>query len=46
MHGRGEKCIKILLRKLEGKRQLRRHRHGWEVNVRMDLREIDSGGVL
>jgi hypothetical protein len=30
----------ILVRKLEGKRPLGRPRHRWEVNIRMDLREI------
>jgi hypothetical protein len=31
---------KILVRKCEGKRPLGRHRHGWEDNIRMGLREI------
>jgi hypothetical protein len=30
----------ILVRKPEGKRPLRRPRHRWEDNIRMDLREI------
>jgi hypothetical protein len=30
----------ILVRKPEGKRTLRRHRHRWEDNIRMDLKEI------
>jgi hypothetical protein len=30
----------ILVRKLEGKRQLRRSRRRWEDNIRIDLREI------
>jgi len=30
----------ILVQKPEGKRPLRRHRHGWEDNIRMYLREM------
>jgi hypothetical protein len=36
---------KIFVRKCEGKRPLRRHRHTWEDNIRMDLREIGWKGV-
>jgi hypothetical protein len=39
-HGRNEKCIRNLVRKLEGKRTLGRPRHRWEDNIRMDFREI------
>jgi hypothetical protein len=35
----------ILVGKPEGKRPLRRTRRRWEDNVRMDLREIEWGGV-
>jgi hypothetical protein len=31
---------KILVKKPEGKRQLRRPMHRWEDNIRMDLREV------
>jgi hypothetical protein len=31
--------------KLEGKRPLGRSRHGWEDNIKMDLRGIGWGGV-
>jgi hypothetical protein len=31
--------------KLKGKRPLGRPRHGWEDNIRMDLREIGWGGM-
>jgi hypothetical protein len=31
---------KILVRKPEGKRPLRRPKHGWEDNIRMELMEI------
>jgi len=33
-------AYKSLVRKSEGKRPLRRPRHGWEDNIRMVLREI------
>jgi hypothetical protein len=36
---------KILVIKLEGRRQLGRPRHGWEDNIRVDLREIGWKGV-
>jgi hypothetical protein len=41
-HGRDEKCTQnlILVGKPEGKRPLRRLRHSWEDNIKMDLREI------
>jgi hypothetical protein len=35
----------VLVRKSEGKRPLRRPRHRWEDNIKMDLREIGCGGV-
>jgi len=38
IHG-GEKCIQILIRKLEGKRPLRSPECRWNY-IRMDLREI------
>jgi hypothetical protein len=43
----GEKrnAYRILVGKPEGKRPLRRPRHRWEDNIRMDLREIVWGGV-
>ena len=34
-----------LVRKPEGKRPLARPRHGWEDNVKMDLKEIGWDGV-
>jgi hypothetical protein len=38
--GRMRITYKILVRKSEGKRPLRRRRCRWENNIRMDLREI------
>ena len=34
------KVYRILLGKPEGKRPLRRPRHGWEDNIKMDLRGV------
>jgi hypothetical protein len=42
----GEKnAYRILVGKPEGKRPLRRPRHRWEDNIKMDLREIGWGGI-
>jgi hypothetical protein len=41
---RREKCTR-LVGKPEGKRPLGRPRRRWEDGIRMDLREIGSGGV-
>jgi hypothetical protein len=38
-------AYKILVGKPEGKRPLGRHRHRWEDNIRMDLKEIRCEGV-
>jgi hypothetical protein len=40
MHGRDEKSIQYLVRKLEGKRPLRRPRCRWEDNIRMDPKDL------
>jgi hypothetical protein len=37
---------KILVRNPKGKRCLRRPRHRWKYNIRMDLREIGWKGVV
>jgi uncharacterized protein YebE (UPF0316 family) len=36
---------RVLMGKAEGKRLLGRPRHRWEVDIRMDLREIGWGSV-
>jgi hypothetical protein len=43
----GEKrnAYRILVGKPEGRRPLGRHRHRWEDNIIMDLREIVWGGM-
>jgi hypothetical protein len=43
--GEERKVYKVLVGKLEGKRPLGRPRRRWEDGIRMDLREIDLGGV-
>jgi hypothetical protein len=42
-HERGEKGVKVLVGKPEGKSLLGRPRRGWEDGIRMDLREIGWG---
>ena len=36
---------RVLVGKPEGKRQLGRPRRRWEVNIKMDLREVGCGGM-
>jgi hypothetical protein len=36
---------RVLVGKTEGKRPLRRNRHKWEDNIKLDLREIGWGGM-
>jgi hypothetical protein len=38
--GEGRGVYRVLVGKPEGKRPLGRRRHGWEENIKMDLREI------
>jgi hypothetical protein len=40
-HGRDKKCIRILVRKPEGKRTLGTSRRRCEDDIRMDLREME-----
>jgi hypothetical protein len=40
-----EKCVKVIGRKPEGKRPLRRPRRRWIDNIKMDLSEMGLGGV-
>jgi hypothetical protein len=39
----GRAVYRILVGRPEGKRPLRRHRHRWEYDIKMDLWEIRSG---
>jgi hypothetical protein len=43
--GEEREVYKVLVGKPEGKRALGRPRRRWEDGIRMDLREIDLGGV-
>jgi hypothetical protein len=43
--GEERKVYKVFVGKPEGKRPLGRPRRRWEDGIRMDLREIGSGGV-
>jgi hypothetical protein len=42
--GEGRNVYRVLVGKNEGKRPLETPRHRWENGIRMDLREIGSGG--
>jgi hypothetical protein len=44
MHGERD-AYRILVGKPEGKRPLERPGHGWDDNIKMDLREIGWGGM-
>jgi len=39
--GEGRGVYRVLAGKSEGKRPLGRPRHRWEVNIKMDLREVE-----
>jgi len=41
--GKRRGVYRVLVGKPEGKRPLRRHRHKWEDNIKMDLQEVGSG---
>jgi hypothetical protein len=43
--GETRNIYRILVGKLEGKKQLGRHRRRWEDNIKMDLRDIGWGGT-
>jgi hypothetical protein len=45
MHGEKRNACRILVGKPEGKRPLGRPRRRWEDNIKMDLREIEWGGM-
>jgi len=38
-------AYRVLVGKPEGKRPLGRPRHRWEDNIKMDLQEVECGGV-
>jgi hypothetical protein len=43
--GEVRSAYRLLVGKPEGKRSLRRSRHGWVDNIRMDLGEVGWGDV-
>jgi hypothetical protein len=43
--GEGRDVYRVLVGRPEGKRPLRRPRHRWEDNIKMDLREIGINGA-
>jgi hypothetical protein len=43
--GEGRGVYRVLVRKPEGRRPLKRPRRRWEDNTRMDLREVGCGCV-
>jgi hypothetical protein len=43
--GGGERCLRVLVRRLKGKRPLGRPKHRWEDNIKMELTEIGINGV-
>jgi hypothetical protein len=44
-HGGGERCYRVLVGSLEGKRPLGRPRRRWEDNIKMDVSEIGIDGA-
>ena len=43
--GEGRGVYRVLVGKPEGKRPLGRPRRRWEDNIKMDLQEVECGGV-
>jgi hypothetical protein len=45
--GKGRGVYRVLVGRSEDKKAMRRYRHRWEDNIKMDLREIEiDGGEL
>jgi hypothetical protein len=44
-HGEGRDVYRVLVGRPEGKRPLRRPRHRWEDNIKMDVRKIGIDGA-
>jgi len=45
MYGVEERRIQGFGERTEGKRPLGRHRHRWEYNIKMDVQEVECGGM-
>ena len=43
--GERRRIFRVLMGKPEGKRPLGRPKHRWEVNIKMDLKEVGCGGM-
>ena len=43
--GEGRDVYRVLVGKPAGKRSLRRSRHRWEDNIKVDLQEVGCGGM-
>jgi hypothetical protein len=43
--GKGRGVYRVLVEKPEGKKPLGRPRHRWEDNIKMDLQEVECGGM-
>jgi hypothetical protein len=41
----GKGVYRVLVGKPEGKRPLRRQRRRWKDNIKMDLQEVECGGM-
>jgi hypothetical protein len=44
-YGERRGVYRVLVGKPEVKRQFQRHRHRWEDNMKMDLQEMECGGM-
>ena len=44
-HGERKGVYRVLVENPEGKRPLGRHRRKWEDNIKMDLEEVECGGM-
>ena len=44
-YGGEQSVYRFSVGKPEGKRQLGRHRHRWEDNIKVDLMEVECGGM-
>jgi hypothetical protein len=44
-YGEGKDVYRVLVRKTEGRRPLRRHRRRWEDNIKTDLQEAECVGM-
>jgi hypothetical protein len=45
MHGEGRGVYRVLVRRSEGKRPLRRPKRRWGDNIKMDLRKVGIDGA-